>query len=185
MSKRSTYCGMEKMVSRRAHNSKAVGSSPTSATSIFTYLHVFMLVMVVGCKSRPITTHVVKETKVTYEEAQDTVKGSTVNAILDSNSYERILATLKDRPSDTIRIKSEGDKVELKYYLNDSGVLTAECESIDQFIDYLITTIENMETKTETVEKIVKKVPSWTFLVWGVLLTITIISLIKGFTNII
>ena len=181
MSKRSTYCGMEKMVSRRAHNSEVVGSSPTSATSVFTLLYVFMLVMVVGCKTQPITTHVNTEKVVTFEEAQDTVKGSTVVGSLDSTSYERILATLKSRPSDTIRIKSEGDKVELKYYLNDAGVLTAECESKDQFINYLIKTIETMETKTETVVEVVKEVPKWTFLVWGVLIALTLISLFKAF----
>lgn len=137
-----------------------------------------------SCKSPGgIITTGNSEQVIIKEKLKDTtLPADRVANTLDSSWLSFLNFSLKKNKRDTFYSYSNTGQTVLKYYLNDTGTLTAQCEAMERYLQYLEKEILRV-SNTHSVElKEVKVTPWWMYLIIGVLLGFIVILLLKKYS---
>lgn len=160
-----------------------VKPSKTNATLLV------LAVMGIGLVSCKTTRSVVREsidsTWVEYKSVDVPVNGASVKSAVNLDSLLSTKKAVYVQPgiqrgielvtvTDTVTVVDTTDRVTLKYWKDTFGKLNIECSSKDETIKMLVAEVNRLKHRKETVTKMVKIIPwySWVALALGVLLIV-------------
>lgn len=116
-----------------------------------------LLVLLLGCRTTKESSS--EETKRTERLVEQDVKspGESVSTAINCDSVLALLNTQKQAGKpDTVLIPSRNGLAELKFYIDQFGRLTAECDSKDRIVQALV---KELEIERNKVKEVIKEVP--------------------------
>lgn len=147
---------------------------------------VLIMSLLTGCKVNKTTEvfHHSSHTE-TYHDTTIYLKGDAVSTPADSAQMARIYNLLKTHKTDTVKIASYSGNVQMRYYLDQFGVLQASCEQKDKSIAALIKTIHDRDSSNQVIilpGEVKHEMPWWGWMSLGAMGMVTIYySLLKRF----
>lgn len=121
------------------------------------YYFIIILLLLTNCTTKhPVIINNEKETTIIKRDSL--IKGAT---IYDTIRFETVTDKI------TI-IKDSTGRAELRYYKDAYGRLIAECRANDLTVEWLEKYVKEQKTEIHTVEK--KYIPSWLWIIIGILI---------------
>jgi hypothetical protein len=121
------------------------------------YYLIIILLLVSSCTTKqPVIINNEKETTIIKRDSL--IKGATIH---DTIRFETVTDKL------TI-IKDSTGRAELRYYKDAYGRLIAECEAKDLTVEWLEKYVKEKKTEIINIEK--KYIPSWLWIIVGILI---------------
>jgi len=116
-----------------------------------------LLFLMLGCRTTKESTS--EETKRTERLVEQEVKspGESVSTAINCDSVLALLNTKKQTGKiDTVFMPSRNGLAELKFYIDQFGRLTAECDSKDRVVQALV---KELEIERNKEKEVIKEVP--------------------------